>query len=174
MTITITPGISAPLVVRFVLDSTLSYPCEGDLDGRLACWWRGDGHWAVAWCDRACAGVACVAPLDDGPHAGMRCLYWLEILPPFQSRGIGRALLRWAVQQSGEVPLLIASTPAAAPFYRHCVRALTELTPTIFVLKGGATTSHTGSTPNRAIAYHRALGSTPIVAQTPALKEHSQ
>jgi GNAT superfamily N-acetyltransferase len=161
MTITITPGISASLLVRFVLDSTLSYPSDGDLDSRLACWWRGDGHWAVAWCDSDCAGVACVALLDDGPRAGMHCLYWLEILPPFQSRGIGGALLRWAAQQSGEVPLLIASTPTAAPFYRHCVPELTELTPTTFVLKGGATNSHTVGTPNRSTAYHRALSSTP-------------
>src|SRR6266508_3590898 len=63
MTIRITEQITPPLIVRFVLESALVYPSDGDVDGRLACYARGEGRWAIAWCDRTPAGIACLVSL---------------------------------------------------------------------------------------------------------------
>jgi GNAT superfamily N-acetyltransferase len=134
--ITITERICAPLLVRFVFESVLDYVLVGDIDGRLACYTRGDSRWAVAWCDRAPAGIACITNLDDGRYKGSQCLYWLEVLPPFQAQGIGKALLAWASAQTEGNSLAIAVTPTSAPFYRRHLTDWTEPTPNTF-LKGG-------------------------------------
>ena len=134
--------IAMSLLIRFVLESLLEYACEGDIDGRLACHRNGEGRWAVAWHDRAPAGVACLVTLDDGPYQGYGCLYWLEVLPPFQGQGVGQALLAWAIAQTVDNPLVIASTPSAAPFYRRRLDGWTEPTPNTFILKGGTAQEH--------------------------------
>ena len=136
--ITITEHICAPLLVRFVLESTLDYPSVGDVDGRLACYSHGEGCWAVAWRDRSPAGIACITTLDDGPYQGSLCLYWLEVLPSFQRQGVGQTLLMWARAQIVDAALVIASTPQAAPFYRRHLVGWTELTPNTLLVKGGA------------------------------------
>jgi GNAT superfamily N-acetyltransferase len=138
MTITLTYRMTPPVLVRLVLESSLTYPNDGDMDGRLACWRRGEGRWAVAWHERALAGVACVVTLDDGMHAGMDCLYWLEVVPALRGQGIGHALLRWAITQAGTTPLVIATTPEAAQFYQHCLPDSAETIPNLFVVRGGA------------------------------------
>jgi GNAT superfamily N-acetyltransferase len=129
--------IGVSLLVRFVLESLLDYADDGDVDGRLACWSKGEGRWAVAWRDRAPAGVACLVTLDDGPYQGERCLYWLEVLPPFQGQGIGQALLAWAIAQTAGNPLVIAATSSAAPFYRRHLAGWTEPIANTFIVKGG-------------------------------------
>jgi len=141
ITITDRP-IAVSLLVRFVLESTLDYAPDGDVDGRLACYARGAGHWAVAWRNRSPAGIACVVTLDDGPYQGYPCLYWLEVLPSFQGQGIGRALLAWATTQTAGTALLIAATPHAAPFYRRHLTGWTEPTPNTFIRKGGPAHQH--------------------------------
>ena len=135
--ITITERICAPLLVRFVFESVLDYAPVNDMDGRLACYTRSESHWAVAWYDRAPAGIACIVTLDDGPNRGYQCLYWLEVLGPFQAQGIGQALLGWAVAESEDTPLIIAATRSSAPFYRHHLTGWSEPTPNTFILKGG-------------------------------------
>ena len=134
--------IAISLLIRFVLESVLQYACEGDRDERLACRRNGEGRWAVAWYDRAPAGVACLVTLDDGPYQGYSCLYWLEVLPPFQRQGVGQALLAWAIAQTVDNPLVIASTPSAAPFYRRQLEGWTEPIPDIFIVKGGTAQQH--------------------------------
>jgi GNAT superfamily N-acetyltransferase len=154
MTITITQRMTAPLLVRFVLESSLAYPDDGDVDGRLACWWRGEGQWAVAWHERELAGVACLVTLDDGPYAGASCLYWLEVLSAFQGRGLGRALLQWALTHADATPLLIASTPEAAPFYRRFLAVWSEPTPNTFVVEGGDAQLHNELLTARMVGTH--------------------
>lgn len=135
--ITITEHMCAPLLVRFVLESTLDYPSVGDVDGRLACYSHGEGRWAVAWRDRSPTGIACITTLDDGPYQDSLCLYWLEVLPSFQRHGVGQTLLMWARAQTADVTLVIASTPQAAPFYRRHLVGWTEPTPNTLLVKGG-------------------------------------
>ena len=129
--------IAVSLLVHFVVESTLEYATDADVDGRLACYARGAGRWAVAWSDRAAAGIACLVTLDDGPHQGERCLYWLEVLPAFQGQGIGQALLAWASAQVTDTALVIAATAGSAGFYRRYLANWTEPTINTFLVKGG-------------------------------------
>ena len=138
MRVTITEQICPPLLVRFVLESALEYAPVGDVDGRLACYARGEGRWAIAWFDRDVAGIACIVTLDDGPYQGYPCLYWLEVLPPFQRYGIGQALLAWVITQMAGQTLMIAATPPSASFYRRHLTGWSEPTPNTFLVKGGA------------------------------------
>ena len=117
--ITIHTTLSAALLARFVLESELEYPSSDEEDGRLACWLKGEGQWAVAYLDGYPAGITCLVTLDDGPYAGHLCLFWIEVRPPFRSRGVGRALLHWVEAQIHTRPMLIKSVPEAAAFYRH-------------------------------------------------------
>jgi GNAT superfamily N-acetyltransferase len=153
ITITDRP-IPLSLLIRFVFESALEYPADADVDGRLACWQRGEGRWAIAWYDRTAAGVACLVTLDDGLYQGQSCLYWLEVLPPFQRQGIGRALLAWAAAQVGNEPLIVASTPQAAPFYRRCLAVWSEPTPNTFVVEGGGTQPRNTPLTARAVGTH--------------------
>ncbi len=107
----------AVLIARFVAESALEYPGVAGIDGRLHLWQQHLGCWAVAFLDRDAVGIACVATIDAGRYAGETCLYWLEVLPEAQRRGVGRSLLHWATAQADQ--LLIVATPGAAEFYSH-------------------------------------------------------
>jgi GNAT superfamily N-acetyltransferase len=107
------PGAS--LVVCFIAESTLAYRHVDGVDVRLHTWSANEGQWVVAFASGAAVGIACVVTLDDGPYARMDCLLWLEVLPEARRKGVGRALLTWATQQSPR--LIIASTPSATLFY---------------------------------------------------------
>ena|SRR6266511_25557 len=114
-----TDGLAGTLLASFVLESELVYPRLDNQDGRLACWLKGEGQWAVAYLDGYPAGIACLVTLDDGPYAGHLCLFWIEVRPLFRGRGVGRALLHWVEVQIHTCPMLIKSVPEAAAFYRH-------------------------------------------------------
>lgn len=107
----------AVLIARFVAESALEYPGVAGIDGRLHLWQQHLGCWAVAFLDREAVGIACVATIDAGRYTGETCLYWLEVLPEAQRRGVGRSLLHWATAQADR--LLIVATPEAAEFYAH-------------------------------------------------------
>jgi GNAT superfamily N-acetyltransferase len=127
------------------VQSELEYPSDNGQDGRLSCWLRGEGTWAVAHVDSIPAGIVCLVALDDGPGCGQLCLYWLEVLRAFRNQGVGQALLRWSVSQIGDWPLLIQATSAAASFYRHHLTlAFDEVESNTFVvLRGGDTVRST-------------------------------
>jgi GNAT superfamily N-acetyltransferase len=140
---TITSRLTTPLLARFVLASDLEYPNDDGQDGRLSCWLRGEGQWAVAHFDGQPAGIVCVVTLDDTAYCGERCLYWLEVLPSFRGQGVGRALLRWAASQAEDELLVIKAVPSARLFYRRCLGHLIEPTPNTFLhVKGGGVDQH--------------------------------
>lgn len=107
------PG--AGLIARFLAESLLDYPRVNGIDARLQAWAAGEGSWVVAFTPNGAAGIACLVTLDDGPFAGERCLFWLEVLPEAQGGGVGRALLGWATRQAPR--LVIVPTPNSASFY---------------------------------------------------------
>ncbi len=103
------------IVLSMVIHSELDYG-ELDSDARLVAWQKHQGVWGVAVNEQGSAmGIACVVHLSD---TGDDALLWLEVLPTYRRLGVGQALLRWVYRQIPH-PLVIHSTPSAAPFYEH-------------------------------------------------------
>jgi GNAT superfamily N-acetyltransferase len=150
--ISIHTTVTAALLARFVLESELEYPCSDNQDGRLACWLRGEGQWAVASVNNRPAGIACVVTLEDESYTGYRCLYWIEVLRLFRRQGVGTTLLRWAEAQVDGCPLLIRSVPTAAPFYRrHLGAPASEIAPNTFVVRARVGAEPKGGVRQRAM-----------------------
>lgn len=103
------------VVVSLVVQSLLDYG-EVDTDPRLLAWINCQGSWAVAVnSNNKVVGVVCMVHLHDTPRTA---LLWLEVLPAYQRRGIGTALLKWAHAHATQ-PLVIQSVSGAVGFYQR-------------------------------------------------------
>lgn len=104
------------IILSLLVQSTLDYG-DMDRDPRLSAWQRGQGRWAVVVNAQGCVmGIVSVVSLSDSEGDA---LLWLEVLPHYRKRGMGRALLSWARGQTRQ-NLVIKSVPTAAGFYLHC------------------------------------------------------
>ena len=109
----------ARVVAQLILMSELSYGEDLERDSRLLAWREGRGQWMVAVVGGRAAGVAMVEQHGDAAE-----LVWLEVLPAFKGKGIGKALL--AHIQGVAEQLIISSVRGALAFYAKVL----EMTPT--------------------------------------------
>lgn len=85
------------VVSLMVLQSQFDYGILED-DPRIFAWRTNQGEWAAATSESGGVfGIVCVVRLND---TDADALLWIEVLPQYRGKGVGRALLAWAREQT--------------------------------------------------------------------------